>query len=168
MPQRRTISKVFVRNWVDRRANYWIWQYCFGESFIRRNMIWKNSTFNWIKTVFATTWFRSGKKKRMQKFARRQRDKESTRPQNNSSWSTSKTAKRTSIWRNRRIWLSSRSSKPAGSFESHRETCRFRLRQQIGTVTSGRREVGILGILHGLTIREHFPLSLGPVSVAWR
>ena len=46
--------------------------------------------------------------------------------------------------------------KPAGgSFESHRETCRLRPRQQIGTVTIGRLEVEILGILHGLTIREH-------------
>ena len=38
-----------------------------------------------------------------------------------------------------------------GSTKSHRETC-LRPRQQIGTVTIGRREVGIPGILHGLTI----------------
>ena len=45
---------------------------------------------------------------------------------------------------------------PAGGsiIQSHRETCRFRLRQQIGTVPIGRREVGILGILHGLKIRD--------------
>ena len=45
---------------------------------------------------------------------------------------------------------------PAGcSFvQSHRETCRIRIRQQIGAVTIGRREVGILGILRGLTIRD--------------
>ena len=44
---------------------------------------------------------------------------------------------------------------PAGaSFKRHGETCRLRLRQQIGTVTIGRRKVGILGILQGLTIRE--------------
>ena len=39
-----------------------------------------------------------------------------------------------------------------GSIKSRRETCRqLRARQQIGTVTVGRREVGILGILHGLS-----------------
>ena len=40
--------------------------------------------------------------------------------------------------------------------QSQRETCRVRPRQQIGTLTIGRREVGILGIHHGLTIREIF------------
>ena len=45
--------------------------------------------------------------------------------------------------------------KPAGGFiESHRVTCRLRPRQQIETVTIGRREVGILGIRDCLTIRE--------------
>ena len=39
---------------------------------------------------------------------------------------------------------------------SHRETRRIRLRQEIGILTIGRREVGILGILHGLTIRFFF------------
>ena len=45
---------------------------------------------------------------------------------------------------------------PAGGsiIQSHRETYRIRPRQQMGTVTIGRREVGILGILHGLKIRE--------------
>ena len=44
-----------------------------------------------------------------------------------------------------------------GSIKSRRETCRqFRPRQQIGTETSGRREVGIPSILHALTIREIF------------
>ena len=51
--------------------------------------------------------------------------------------------------------------------QSHRETCRPRPRQQIGPVTIGRREVGILGILHSLQIHE-FSLSLGLVSVAGR
>ena len=45
--------------------------------------------------------------------------------------------------------------------QSHRETCRIRPRQQIGTVTIGRREVGVLGILHGLKIREHVFLRVG-------
>ena len=42
-------------------------------------------------------------------------------------------------------------------FEQHEGKCRIRChrpRQQIGTATIGRREIGILGILHGLTIRE--------------
>ena len=45
---------------------------------------------------------------------------------------------------------------PAGgsTIQSHRETCRFRPRQQIGTVTIGRREAEIIGILRGLTIRD--------------
>ena len=43
-----------------------------------------------------------------------------------------------------------------GFINSSRETCRLRPRQQIGTATTGRREVGILGILRGLTIREFF------------
>ena len=46
-----------------------------------------------------------------------------------------------------------------GSFNSTRETCRFRRhrpRQQIRTATIGRREIGILGIFHGLTIRGFF------------
>ena len=38
------------------------------------------------------------------------------------------------------------------------ETRRLRPRQQIGILTVGRREVGILGILRGLTIRD-FPQS---------
>ena len=42
-----------------------------------------------------------------------------------------------------------------GSAKSRGETCRLRPRQQIGTVTIGRREVGIPSILHGLTIREN-------------
>ena len=47
---------------------------------------------------------------------------------------------------------------PAGGskFQSHRDTCRIRPRQQIGTVTIGRREFGILGILRGLTIHVFF------------
>ena len=52
-----------------------------------------------------------------------------------------------------------------GSFNSSRETCRLRPRQQIGTATIGRREVGIPGILHGLTICVFF--NLRPVSVGW-
>ena len=47
-----------------------------------------------------------------------------------------------------------------GSTTSRRESCRLRPRQQTGTVTIGRREVGIL---HGLTI-----CNLGPDSVAGR
>ena len=46
-----------------------------------------------------------------------------------------------------------------GSLNQRRETCRFRRHrplQQIGTATVGRREVGIPGILHGLTIRFFF------------
>ena len=54
-----------------------------------------------------------------------------------------------------------------GSIKSRRETCRLRPRQQIGTVTSGRREVGIPGILHGLTVRE-WKNNVGPVSVDGR
>ena len=49
-------------------------------------------------------------------------------------------------------------------YRCHKETCRLCPRQQIGTVTIRRREVGILGILHGLKIRELF-LNSGPVSV---
>ena len=47
---------------------------------------------------------------------------------------------------------------PAGgaAIESHRETCRILPRQHVGTATIGRREVGIIGILRGLTIREFF------------
>ena len=46
--------------------------------------------------------------------------------------------------------------------QSHRETCRVRPRQQIGTVAIGRREVGII-ILHGLKIRDfsEFRTSFG-------
>ena len=45
--------------------------------------------------------------------------------------------------------------------QSHRETCRHRPRQQIGTVTLGRREVGILGILHGREICCKFRTRFG-------
>ena len=45
---------------------------------------------------------------------------------------------------------------PRTDWQSHRETCRIRPRPQIGTVTIGRREVGIIGILRGLTIRDFF------------
>ena len=52
------------------------------------------------------------------------------------------------------------------SVKNRRETCRLRRRQQIVTVTIGRRQVGIPGILHGLTIREIcFFSELGPISV---
>ena len=46
-----------------------------------------------------------------------------------------------------------------GSINSSRETCRFRRhrpRPRIGKATIGRQEVGIPGILDGLTIRGHF------------
>ena len=55
----------------------------------------------------------------------------------------------------------------AGGCVSQRgETCRFRChrpRPRIGTATIGRQEVGILSILHGLTIRVFS--QMGPVSV---
>ena len=54
-----------------------------------------------------------------------------------------------------------------GSINLRRETSRFRRhrpRPQIGNATIGRQEVGILGILHGLTIRDFFS-ELVPVSV---
>ena len=37
-----------------------------------------------------------------------------------------------------------------------------------GIKPTGRRAIGILSILQGLTIGEHFFSELGPVSVAWR
>ena len=46
-----------------------------------------------------------------------------------------------------------------GSKNKRRESCRLRRhrhRHKIGNATVGRQEVGILGILHGLTIRELF------------
>ena len=55
-----------------------------------------------------------------------------------------------------------------GSMDSRTETCRPRPRQQIGNATIGRREAGILRIIHGLTIREISFSELGPVSVDWR
>ena len=55
-----------------------------------------------------------------------------------------------------------------GSTKSRRETCRLRPRQQIGTVTLGRREVGIPGILHGLIFLFFFFSILVPVSVVGR
>ena len=54
-----------------------------------------------------------------------------------------------------------------GSINQRGETCRLRrhrLRPRIGNATTGRQEVGIPGILHGLTIRDIF-LNLRPVSV---
>ena len=44
-----------------------------------------------------------------------------------------------------------------GSTKSRMVTCRLRPRQQTGTVTIGRREVGIPGI-HSLTIRDFFSI----------
>ena len=43
-----------------------------------------------------------------------------------------------------------------GSINSLRETCRLRPRQLMENETIGRREVGILRVLHGLTIRGFF------------
>ena len=53
-----------------------------------------------------------------------------------------------------------------GFFKSSRETCRFhrhRPRPQMGNATIGRQEVGIPGILHGLTNRDFSQMR--PVSV---
>ena len=55
---------------------------------------------------------------------------------------------------------------PRTGWRFHRETCRIHPHQQIGTVTIGRREVGILGILRGLTTRDFS--ELGPITVARR
>ena len=98
MAQRRTISKVFVRNWVNRRAKYWIWQDCLRRSFIRRNKIWKISKLKTLGTEIesgrcsttteSTTWFCSSKKI-IQKMARRTCDKDETRKKNHSSRPTS-------------------------------------------------------------------------------
>ena len=55
-----------------------------------------------------------------------------------------------------------------GSFNQRGETCRLRRhrpRPQSGKATSGRQEVGIIGILHGLTIRDFFS---GATSFGWR
>ena len=70
-----------------------------------------------------------------------------SRKKNRSSKPTSKTKRRTSVWRN---WENTQSIlERTGSFIDLRgEACPFRrhrLRQQIGTVTIERREVGILG-----------------------
>ena len=54
-----------------------------------------------------------------------------------------------------------------GSFKSRWETWRFRRHrpgQQVGTATIGRREVGIPGTLHGLTIRD---FSIFLTSFGW-
>ena len=104
----------------------------------------------WCSTTTKSTTGFCSSKTRMAKIARRICDKDSTRTCNHSSWSSSKTTKRISVRRNWRVWLRSRSSNRL------EVTCRqLRPRQQIGTVTIGRREIGIPGILQGLTIREH-------------
>ena len=165
MARRRTIQKVFVRNWVDIGGNEWIWQDCLGWPFIRRNKIWKNSKHKTLGTQIESrrcstttesmTWFCSSKT-RMQKIARRTCDKDSTGMQNHSSWSTNKEDSeedKHSKESTRMTIESILEPVDVSTIQSHRETCRFRPRQQIGTVTIGRREVGIIGILHGLKIR---------------
>ena len=105
---------------------------------------------DWIKTTKSTTC----SKRRMHKNVVRTCGKASTRIQANSSWSTVTTAKRRSIRRNRRARLSSRPSNQL-TVLLFRVTGRTRsIRQQIGILTVGRREVGIIGILRGLTIRD--------------
>ena len=53
-----------------------------------------------------------------------------------------------------------------GSISQRGETCRVRHhrpRPRLATATIGRQEVGIPGLLHGLTIRDFS--QIGPVSV---
>ena len=120
MARIRHIPKVFVTHPVDRGAIFWIRQDCFGRPFIRRNKTWKNSE---CKTLGVLRLNQDGAQqppnprpdfaqakrecKRMQRWTC---EKESTRILTTSSWSTIKTTKRTSVRRNRRAWLSSRSS----------------------------------------------------------
>ena len=59
--------------------------------------------------------------------------------------------------------------KAGGSTKSRGETClQLRHRRQTGIKPNGRRAVGILSILQGLTVCETFFSELRPVSVAWR
>ena len=94
-------------------------------------------------TITSTTWL-CPSEKRMQTIATAH-DNDPARPLNHVSQSTRKTARRTSIWGNWRIWPC------RGSRKSHGETCRqFRHRHQIAT----ERSVGFLRILQSLTICE--------------
>ena len=148
------------------------------DPFIRRNKTWKNSKYKTLgtqveprrcsTTTKSTTWFYSNKTRmkkecttNMWKSVNKNIDQflvinnHDNEEDKHSKESTSTTIE--SIL------------EPAGGsiIQNHRETCRIRPRQQIGTVTIGRREVGSLGILRGLTIRDFF-LRSGPISVAGR
>ena len=119
MAQRLRVKKFVVTNRMDRAAKKATWQDCLGGSFIRREENWENSKFDALDshvkhrrtsaTTQSTTRLCSSEK-RMQEIARRTPGKDSTRLEDHSSRSTSKTAKRTSVWGNRQTWQSSRSS----------------------------------------------------------
>ena len=183
MAHRRQIPKFFVTHRVDRWANHWTWQdclnavrqNCLGTTFLRRNKTWYNSKYKTLgtqvesrrcsTTTKSTTWFCSSKT-RMQTNCTRNVWKRLNKKIdqflviNNHDNEEGKHSKE--------LTSSTIESILGGSIvQSHRETCRIRLRQHIGTVTIGRRKVGILGNLRGLTIRD-FSLSLGPISVARR
>ena len=108
--------------------------------------------------------------KGMQTIARRAPGKDSARLQNHPSQSTSRQRKEQQFEGIEEFDYTVHSGPEnrleVGSTKGRGETCR-QLRHRIGIEPIGRRAIGILSILHGLTIREFFS-ELGPVSVAWR
>ena len=95
--------------------------------------------------------------KRLQTIARRAPGKDSARLQNHPSQSKSSTEKNNSSKESKNSTTRLTLKQAGGSTMSRGETCRrLRHRRQTGIKPSGRRAIGILSILQGLTICELF------------
>ena len=125
----------------------------------------------------STTWLCSCEK-RMQTIPWRALGKDPRKIQSHSLQSTKKTAKRATIWGQRRIRLRWPQNRLEVLQRVVGETCRqlrqdrgptckqLRHRRQRGTKPIGRRALGILSILQALTCGDFFS-ELRHVSVAW-
>ena len=111
MVRRRRVQKVIVSHWVEREPHNIIRQNRRGEAHLPRYKSWKKSKFEALdshdkcRRISANTQSTTrlcSSKKRMQTIARRAPGKDPRRKQDHSSQSTKKTAKRTTIWGQRR------------------------------------------------------------------
>ena len=176
MIRRRRIQKVIVSHMVERTPQNVVRQNRRGEAHLHRYKSWENSKFEALSShdkcrrrnpaITQSTTRLCSSEKRMQTIPWRAPGKDPRKIHSHSLQSTKKTAKRATIWGQRRIRLRWPLKQVGGSTKGRGPTCKqLRHRRQRGTKPIGRRALGILSILQALTTGD-FSSELGQVSVA--